>query len=67
MEWLLDPHVWASFFTLAVLEIVLGIDNLVFVALLAGDCRRNSRGRPAHKALPWRLRHALPCLVRSPS
>jgi predicted tellurium resistance membrane protein TerC len=34
MEWLLDPHVWASFATLAVLEIVLGIGNLVFVALV---------------------------------
>jgi predicted tellurium resistance membrane protein TerC len=27
MEWLQDPHVWTSFVTLAVLEIVLGIDN----------------------------------------
>ena len=36
MEWLADPHVWASFVTLAGLEIVLGIDNLVFIALLAG-------------------------------
>jgi predicted tellurium resistance membrane protein TerC len=35
MEWLLDPHAWASFVTLSVLEIVLGIDNLVFVAVLA--------------------------------
>jgi predicted tellurium resistance membrane protein TerC len=45
MEWLLDPHVWASFFTLAVLEIVLGIDNLVFVALLAGRLPREQQGR----------------------
>jgi predicted tellurium resistance membrane protein TerC len=36
MEWLLDPHIWASFVTLAMLEIVLGIDDLVFVAWLAG-------------------------------
>ena len=36
MEWLTDPQVWASFVTLAALEIVLGIDNLVFIALLAG-------------------------------
>jgi predicted tellurium resistance membrane protein TerC len=36
MEWLADPDLWASFITLAVLEIVLGIDNLVFIALLAG-------------------------------
>ena len=36
MDWLLDPHIWASFITLSALEIVLGIDNLVFIALLAG-------------------------------
>jgi predicted tellurium resistance membrane protein TerC len=36
MEWLANPQVWASFVTLAALEIVLGIDNLVFIALLAG-------------------------------
>jgi predicted tellurium resistance membrane protein TerC len=36
IEIVLDAKVWASFFTLSVLEIVLGIDNLVFVALLAG-------------------------------
>jgi predicted tellurium resistance membrane protein TerC len=45
MEWLLDPHVWASFVTLAVLEIVLGIDNLVFVALLAGRLPREQQGK----------------------
>src|ERR1700722_1909521 len=45
MEWLLDPHVWASFGTLAVLEIVLGIDNLVFVALLAGRLPRERQGK----------------------
>jgi predicted tellurium resistance membrane protein TerC len=36
MEWLADPNVWASFVTLAALEIVLGVDNLVFIALVAG-------------------------------
>jgi len=36
MAWLANPDIWASFVTLAVLEIVLGIDNLVFIALLAG-------------------------------
>jgi predicted tellurium resistance membrane protein TerC len=45
MEWLQDPHVWASFFTLSVLEIVLGIDNLVFVALLAGRLPQEQQGK----------------------
>lgn len=41
MEWLsgphlLDPQLWASLLTLTLLEIVLGIDNLVFLSILAG-------------------------------
>lgn len=35
MEFLLDPGIWISLLTLIVLEIVLGIDNLVFIAILA--------------------------------
>ncbi|MBP8222797.1 MAG: TerC family protein, partial [Aeromonas sp.] len=34
MELLLDPHIWVGLFTLIILEIVLGIDNLVFIAIL---------------------------------
>ena len=34
IELLLDPHAWAAFITLSVLEIVLGIDNLVFISVL---------------------------------
>lgn len=34
MEWLLDPAAWVGLFTLIILEIVLGIDNLVFIAIL---------------------------------
>jgi predicted tellurium resistance membrane protein TerC len=36
MDWIFDPQIWASFVTLSALEIVLGVDNLVFIALLAG-------------------------------
>lgn len=35
MEFLLDPGIWVGLLTLIVLEIVLGIDNLVFIAILA--------------------------------
>jgi predicted tellurium resistance membrane protein TerC len=45
MEWLADPAIWASFVTLAALEIVLGIDNLVFIALLAGRLPPGRRDR----------------------
>jgi CBS domain containing-hemolysin-like protein len=35
MEWLADPTIWVGLLTLVVLEIVLGIDNLIFIAILA--------------------------------
>jgi CBS domain containing-hemolysin-like protein len=35
MEWLTDPTVWVGLLTLVVLEIVLGIDNVIFIAILA--------------------------------
>jgi predicted tellurium resistance membrane protein TerC len=36
MEWLSDPEIWISLFTLTALEIVLGIDNVIFISILAG-------------------------------
>ena len=36
MDWLGDPHAWIGFVTLAVLEVVLGIDNLIFISILVG-------------------------------
>ncbi len=35
MEWLTDPQIWIALLTLATLEIVLGIDNIVFISILA--------------------------------
>ena len=34
MEFLLDPNIWIAFFMLAALEIVLGIDNIIFISIL---------------------------------
>ena len=34
MEWLFDPQIWVALLTLTVLEVVLGIDNVVFIAIL---------------------------------
>jgi predicted tellurium resistance membrane protein TerC len=36
MDWLADPDVWIGFVTLLSLEVVLGIDNVVFISILAG-------------------------------
>jgi len=44
-EWVFDPQIWVSFAALAALEIVLGVDNLVFVALLAGRLPVAQRSR----------------------
>ena len=38
IELLTDPHAWAALVTLTVLEVVLGIDNLVFIAVLVSRC-----------------------------
>jgi predicted tellurium resistance membrane protein TerC len=38
LELLLDPHAWAALVTLTVLEIVLGIDNVVFISILVSRC-----------------------------
>lgn len=36
LEFLADPQTWLAFITLALLEIILGIDNLIFIAILVG-------------------------------
>ena len=38
LELLSDPHAWAALVTLTVLEIVLGIDNIVFISILVSRC-----------------------------
>lgn len=35
-EWIMDPTIWAALISLTVLEIVLGIDNIIFISILAG-------------------------------
>ncbi|KHK50180.1 membrane protein [Ralstonia sp. A12] len=45
MTWLADPSIWIGLFTLVVLEIVLGIDNLVFIAILVNKLPPAQRDR----------------------
>ena len=45
MEWLLDPTAWVGLLTLVILEIVLGIDNLIFIAILADKLPPAQRDR----------------------
>jgi len=45
MDWITDPQAWLGFATLTVLEIVLGIDNVIFISILAGKLPREQQGR----------------------
>ncbi len=48
MHWLLSPENWIALLTLTVLEIVLGVDNIVFISILSGKvpaARRNTARR----------------------
>ena len=51
MEWIADPSIWAGLITLIVIELVLGIDNLVFIAILAEKTPTGAtRPCPCHRA-----------------
>jgi predicted tellurium resistance membrane protein TerC len=45
MDWIADPHSWVAFLTLLALEVVLGIDNIVFISILAGKLPKERRAR----------------------
>lgn len=45
MELLTDPQIWIAFFTLTALELVLGIDNIIFISILADKLPREQQGR----------------------
>ena len=58
LEIIADPHFWAALFTLAALEIVLGVDNLVFVSIAV------SRLAPEQRPLARKVGLSLACLTR---
>ncbi|MCC7308642.1 MAG: TerC family protein [Acidobacteria bacterium] len=45
MEFLFDPNLWIAFVTLAVLELVLGIDNVIFISILSGKLPADQQPR----------------------
>ena len=45
MDWLTDPDIYVGFFTLLALEVVLGIDNVVFLSILSGKLPKNQQGK----------------------
>jgi predicted tellurium resistance membrane protein TerC len=45
MDWVSNPDIWISLLTLTLLEIVLGIDNIVFISILAGKLPADQQAR----------------------
>ncbi|MFZ5909351.1 MAG: TerC family protein [Chloroflexota bacterium] len=45
MEWLTQPETWIAFLTLVALELVLGVDNVIFISILAGKLPVNQQQR----------------------
>ena len=58
IEFLTDPHVWASFLALSVMEIVLGIDNVVFIGIMV------SRLPPGQRLMARRIGLSLALIFR---
>jgi predicted tellurium resistance membrane protein TerC len=45
MEWLTDPQIWVALLTLTFLEIVLGVDNIIFISILSGKLPEEQQPR----------------------
>jgi len=45
MDWITDPNIWGALITLTVLEIVLGVDNIIFISILSGKLPASQRER----------------------
>ena len=55
MEWLSDPNLWIAFATLTVLELVLGIDNVIFISILSGKLPAEQQPRARYIGLALAL------------
>jgi predicted tellurium resistance membrane protein TerC len=61
MEWITEPQAWVALITLTALEVVLGIDNIVFISVLTGRLPEDQRqkGRMVGLALAMIMRIVL--------
>lgn len=55
MEWLADPSIWIAFATLTILELVLGIDNIVFISILSGKLPPEQQAKARYIGLAMAL------------
>ncbi|MSU61719.1 MAG: TerC family protein [Pedosphaera sp.] len=51
MDWIADPQIWISLLTLTLLEIVLGVDNIIFISILAGKLPADQQARARRTGL----------------
>ncbi|GGS75432.1 membrane protein [Planobispora rosea] len=63
MDWVTDPQIWIGFFTLVGLEIVLGIDNVIFISILAGKLPPEQRDKARRLGLAAALISRLALLL----
>lgn len=55
MEFLLDPNIWIAFAMLCALEIVLGVDNIIFISILVGRLPPEQRDRARKLGLAFAM------------
>lgn len=55
MEFLLDPNIWIAFLMLCALEIVLGVDNIIFISILVGRLPPEQRDKARRLGLGFAM------------
>ena len=63
MEWLTSPETWIALVTLSALEIVLGVDNVIFISVLASKLPRDQQARARRVGLLGAMIIAHPAAV----
>ena len=51
MEWITQPDIWVSLLTLTLLEIILGVDNVIFISILAGKLPKEQQAKARQTGL----------------
>jgi predicted tellurium resistance membrane protein TerC len=64
MEWLLDPQIWLALITLTALEIVLGVDNIIFISIMVSKLPKHHRRRRDLRGLDWPCSSGWHCWLR---
>ena len=63
LEWMTDPSAWMALATLTLLEIVLGIDNIIFISILVGKLPEHQRERARRLGLSLAMLTRIALLV----